>query len=178
MIEMNKSKLRESIESGYLKFTDLLAELSCGELVQPGVIGHWSVKDITAHISVHEQRMVQWMKERWQGNDPKSPQPYDMPADELDQLNEQIYQEHRNRSLDEILRDFDRIHVETLNLVETVTAKDIFGVSRFRLLGGEPLWEAIAANTFWHYAEHGQDIRRWQKTNQIIDMSSHNTEME
>ena len=162
MIEVNKSKLYESIKTGYVKFADFLAELSCEELAQPGVIGHWSVKDITAHISVHEQRMVQWTKERLQGNVPKSPQPYDMPADELDQLNEQIYQENRIRSLDDILCDFDKKHVETLKLLETLVEKDIFDVSGFRLLGGEPLWEAIAANTFWHYEEHSQDIRTWQ----------------
>jgi hypothetical protein len=49
---------------------------------------------------------------------------------------------------------------------------------RLQLQGGEPLWEAIAANTFWHYEEHGEDIRRWQETNQIMDTSSINTEME
>jgi hypothetical protein len=162
MIDMNNSRLHESIKTGYAKFIDFLAELRCEELAQPGVIGHWSIKDITAHISVHEQRMVQWIKERLQGNDSKTPQPYDMPADELDQLNEQIYQENCDRSLDDILREFDRIHVETLKLVGTVIEKDIFDVSRFRLLGGEPLWEAIAANTFWHYEEHSQDILRWQ----------------
>jgi hypothetical protein len=162
MIEMNKSRLYESIKTGYVKLTEFLAELSLEEKMQPGVIGKWSVKDITAHISVHEQRMIRWMKERLQGKDPKSPQPYDMPAHALDQLNEQIYQENCNRSLDDILRDFDKIHIETLKLVETVTEKDIFDVSCFRLLGGEPIWEAIAANTFWHYEEHTQDIRAWQ----------------
>lgn len=162
MIEMNKSRLLESIKTGYAKFTEFLAQLSFDEMAQPRVTGKWSVKDIAVHISVHEQRMNQWMKDRLQGNDPESPQPYNMPAHELDKLNEQIYQENRNRSLEDILREFDEIHVETLKLVETVAEKDIFDVSRFRLHGGEPLWEAIAANTFWHYEEHSQDIRAWQ----------------
>jgi hypothetical protein len=178
MIEMNLSKLHESIKSGYVKFTDLLAELSCEELTQPGVIATWSVKDMTAHICVHEQRIVQWMKERLQGNEPRSPQPYDMPADELDRLNEQIFEENRNRAWDDILYNLEEAHIEVLKLLETSTGEDILNTERLQLQGGEPLWEAIAANTVWHYEEHGEDIRRWQETNQIMDTSSINTEME
>jgi hypothetical protein len=77
-------------------------------------------------------------------------------------LNEQIYQENLDRSLEELLSDLDRTHTETLRLVETSQEEDLLVPARFRLVGGEPLREAIAANTFQHYEEHGQDIRRWQ----------------
>jgi len=162
MIEMSKSKLHQSIESGYALFTTLLAELDEEQMTQPGAIGTWSVKDTIAHILVHEQRMIRWIRERLHGDLPITHQPYAMPDDELDMLNEQIYQENRNRSLDDIMRDLDKTHVEVLTLVEIAAEEDLFDSRRFQLQGGEQLWEAIAANTFWHYEEHNQDIRNWQ----------------
>jgi len=159
MIEMSKSKLIEAIQNGYTLFKTLLAELDVEQMIQPGSIGKWSVKDTMAHILIHEQRMIQWMKERLRGGYPLLPQPYAMPDDELDRLNERIYQENHDRSLGDILHQLDQTHAEALTLVETSIEEDILDPYRFHLEGGEPLWEAIAANTFWHYEEHGQDIR-------------------
>ena len=160
MIEMSKSKLHASIQDGYNLFKELLTEFDVEQMQQPGAIGKWSVKDTVAHIVVHEQRMIQWMNERLCGKHPIAFQPYATSDNELDKLNEQIYQENLNGSLDDIMRDLEETHVESLKLVETSLEEDILDPDRFRLEGGEPLWEAIAANTFLHYEEHGQDIRR------------------
>ena len=156
---MSKSKLLESIENGYRLFKELLAEIDRKQMNEPGAVGKWSVKDTVAHIAVHEQRMIQWMKERLRGEQPAMPQPYDMPEDELNELNEQIYQENLNRTLDDVLCALDKTHAESLRLVKESREEDILNPNRFHLQGGEPLWEAIAANTFWHYEEHRQDIR-------------------
>lgn len=159
---MNKSQLLESIQNGYHLFRALLSELDAEQMYQPGAVGKWSVKDTLAHIVVHEQRMIEWIAERLCGGTPAAFQPYDMPETELDGLNEQIYQENLDRSLEDVLSDLARTHAKTLKLVETSREEDLLDPARFRLLRGEPLWEAIAANTFQHYEEHGQDIRRWQ----------------
>lgn len=162
MFEMNKATLFESIQNGYRLFTKLLAEFDTEELCQPGAVGKWSIKDTLAHIVVHEQRMIRWIEARLRGEQPLLPQPYDMPEEELNRLNEEIYQENIHRPLDEILRALDQTHEEALRLVETSPEEDLLEPARFQLQGGEPLWEAIAANTFSHYEEHGQDIRNWQ----------------
>ncbi len=160
MGETSKSKLRESIQSGYDLFKELLAEFNVEQMSQPDAIGKWSLKDTVAHIVIHEQRMIQWMHERLCGRRPVMFQPYSMPDDELDKLNEEIYQENHTRSLDDVMHDLDRTHIEALRLVETSAEEDILDPGRFHLQDGEPLWEAIAANTFSHYEEHGQDIRK------------------
>ncbi len=159
MASMSKATLLESIQTGYDLFKELLAEFNPAQMDQPGAVGKWSVKDTVAHIVVHEQRMIQWMKVRLCGDLPVMPQPYAMPDDELNELNEQIYQENLNRALEDVLYDLDKTHVEALRLVEESREEDILDPRRFQLEEGEPLWEAIAANTFWHYEEHGRDIR-------------------
>lgn len=161
MNEMNKLKLLESIQNGYDTFKELLAEFDTEQITQLGAIGKWSVRDTVAHIVVHEQRMLQWMNEKLSGKQPVAFQPYAMPDDALDQLNEQIYQENLFRPLDDVIDGLDKTHMEALRLVETSTEEDLLDPARFQLLGGEPLWEAIAANTFEHYEEHSRDIRKW-----------------
>ncbi len=160
MIAMSKSRLLEFIQNGYDRFRELLAQINLEQMTRPGTIGQWSVKDTVAHIVVHEQRMIEWMRERLAGAQPLAPQPYNMPDDELDELNEQIHRQNLARPLDDILCDLERTHVQVLALVDTSTEEDLLDPEFFQLQAGEPLWEAIAANTFWHYAEHGEDIRR------------------
>ena len=159
---MSKPRLLEAIQNGYDLFKELLSEFDEEQMNQPGAIGKWSIKDTLAHIAVHEQRMIWWMRERLQGKHPALTQPYAMPDDELDKLNECIYQENLSRRLREVMLDLEAAHVEALKLVEESAEENIFDAGCLQLQGGEPLWEAIAANTFWHYEDHGQDIRKWR----------------
>ncbi|HMB24570.1 MAG TPA: ClbS/DfsB family four-helix bundle protein [Anaerolineales bacterium] len=161
---MNKADLSESIRSGYRLFKELLSEFDPEQLTQPGAVGKWSIKDTVAHIVVHEQRMIWWMKEKLSGKCPALPQPYAMPDDELNELNEQVYRENLDRTCDDVLHDLEATHMDALQLVETSVEEDLFNPDRFQLLTGEPLWEAIAANTFSHYEEHRQDVHKWQAT--------------
>lgn len=167
MIQMSKSKLLESIRNGHKSFVTLLLEFAPDQITQPDAVGKWSVKDTVAHIVIHEQRMIQWIAEKLRGEKSTMPQPYAMPDDELDILNQQIYRENLNRTLDDVMCDLDKTHAEAVELVETSKEEDILDSNHLQLQGGEPLWEAIAANTFWHYEEHGQDIRKWQATKQV-----------
>jgi hypothetical protein len=159
--QMSKINLLEKIRTGHERFNALLAELSDAQLIKPGVIGIWSVKDIVAHIVIHEQRMLQWMTERMQGRNPIAFQPFDMPEKELNELNENIYQENCNRDWMDVFQDWEKTHSQTLRLIEAANEEDLMSAQRFRLLGGEPLWVAVAVNTFEHCEEHGRDIRAW-----------------
>src|SRR5512138_1230907 len=160
MLTMCKAQLLESIETGYAGFQELLAGIEPDQMIRPGAVGKWSVKDTVAHIVIHEQRMLRWMQVRLSGKQPEGPQPYNMPDDELEALNESIYQENLDRSLQDVLHDLEETHRASRALVQESREEDLVDPACLQLLAGEPLWEAIAANTFWHYAEHGEDIRK------------------
>jgi hypothetical protein len=157
---MNKSTLLEQISSGHKLFQALLAELSEQHTLAPGVVGQWSIKDLLMHIVVHQQRMTCWVDERLRGIVPAAPQPYDMPEDELAQVNRQIYLENRAVPLARVLSELEKSHEQALAMLEGASEA---GLKHIKLQGGEALWEAVAANTFWHYEEHGQDIRAWME---------------
>lgn len=162
---MNKDILIDKVQKGYEHFNSLQAELSEGQVIKPGVNGDWSVKDIVAHIVVHEQRMLKWMVERLGGGTPDAYQPYDSPDEQLDALNHQIYLENRSRSWEEVIQDWANTHAKTLAWMQSVNEEDLFDDSKFCLSGREPLWAAVAANTFEHCDEHVRDIRAWMGKN-------------
>ena len=159
--QMSKSKLIEWIVCGHGVFKAMLAELSPEQMLLSGVIGDWSVKDILMHIVVHEQRMLDWLEERLRGSMPETPQPYDMQEDELAVLNRQIHLENMDNPLDDALYELDRLNERALGAVIRAAEADLIDSSRFCLKNGEPLWEAVAANTYEHYEEHSRDIRAW-----------------
>lgn len=158
---MSKAILLDRIRTGHELFRAFLAELGDEQLTQPGVIGVWSVKDILAHIVVHEQRMLQWIAERMPGGMPAAFQPYGMPDAELAGLNERIYQENRDREWLDVLQDWETTYAHILAFVEAADEEDLMSGQRFRLQEGEPLSAAVAANTFEHYEDHSRDIRAW-----------------
>ncbi len=158
---MSQLHLLDSLKSGHLQFKTFIAGLTAEQMQQPNVVGVWSIKNILAHIVVHEQRMIDWVTKTLRGEKPEAPQPYSMPEEALNRLNEQIYQQNRDRPLVDVLTDLETTHLQTLDMVAAASERDLLDPRRFSLQDGEPLWEAIAANTFWHYEEHGRDIRAW-----------------
>jgi len=159
--QMSKAELLTRMQVGHEHLNELLAECNAKQMIQAGAVDKWSVKDILAHIAAHQQRMSDWLEQRLQGILPATPQPYDMDEDDLAILNEQILQENRLSSLADVRSDLDAAHERALAVVESASETDLIDAGRCALRGGEPLWEAVAANSYAHYAEHGQDIRQW-----------------
>lgn len=161
--EAARNQLVEDILNEYCRLESLLAKFSPAMMLQPERIGKWSIKDTLAHITAHQQRMLDWMEVRLRGEIPVQPQPYAMPDEPLSILNEQIYQQQRHQSLDEVLRNFDQLHAYVLELVCSPNGVRCFDPTALHLENGEPLAAAIAANTWEHLVEHGQDIEECLK---------------
>lgn len=154
-----RADLLDAIQTGYASFRRWLEQVDEKRFAKPGALGNWSVADMLAHILVHEQRMVQWLAESLCAGRPVGPQPFDMPEPELTALNAEIHAENRGRNVPDLLRALDVAHHKVLELVDAAPEEFLFDQSRFHLRNGEPLWEAVAANTIDHYAEHRRSDR-------------------
>ena len=144
---------RESLES-------ILSGISEESMLEPGVQGNWSGKDLLAHVAVWEQRMVRWIRESLRGETPEIGEK-GFTWDNLDRLNEQTYQENKDRPLDGVLAEFHASHEEALATVEGMTEEDLFDGERFVWRAGDPLLQMVAANTWWHYREHREHFEHW-----------------
>ena len=50
-----KQDLLERLHAGYKHFRLIIGDLTPLQLQTPGVVGHWSLKDLIAHFIAHEQ---------------------------------------------------------------------------------------------------------------------------
>lgn len=145
-----------------LHWEAVIGELSEDQYLEPGVADRLSVKDLLAHMIDWEQRMLQWINESFSGIIPQRPAP-GMTWDDLDKLNEQTYLDNKDRLLDEVLTASRESYSRALDVILNMTDEDLFDGSRFAWREGDPLWHMVAANTWWHYREHRQQVETWLK---------------
>jgi hypothetical protein len=154
----NQHEIMDLIQREWASLENTLSALSETRLLQPLEPGGWTIKDYLAHITIWEQRMVQWMRESLQGLTPERPAP-GMTWDDLDHLNRMNYEESKNIPLGIVLKEFNRSHSQVLQIVGDLTDEDLFDPQRFTWRNGDPMWHMVAANTWWHYLEHNETIR-------------------
>lgn len=164
--QMSKDKLLERIRVEHRRLESNLAKLSQEEILQPGVIGQWSVKDILAHLVDWEQRCMDWIEVSFRGETPETPAP-GMTWRDLDILNQQIFEKHRNRALGEVLDEFHSSYQAMLKRVESISEEDLTDPHRFGWRAGKPLWKLVAANTYNHYRWAKTEIRKWIKARNV-----------
>jgi len=155
-----KTQILELIEVEYEALQAVLNQLTESQMIQPGAEEKLSVKDILAHITDWEQRMVQWIEESLQGKTPQRPAP-GMTWNDLDRLNEQTYLANKDRSFDEIQSDFVASYRKSLQTIESLSETELFDPHRFAWREGDALWRMVEVNTWVHYREHRESISRW-----------------
>lgn len=160
--EMTKARVLEMIRRERQALEATLAQVGGERMTQPGVEGDWSVKDLLAHITFWERWMVRIIGEALRGERPEMPAP-GLTWDDLHLLNERTYLANRERDLDDVLNDFHRSYQESLEALEGLSEEDLTDPQRFAWFGGNPLWRLVAANTWEHYPEHNETVKKWLK---------------
>ena len=160
--QMTKVKLIELIEIQRHRLDQALSHLEESQMSIPGVESDLSVKDILAHISAWERKMSQWLEESAAGKVPHRPAP-GFTWDDLDTVNLQIYEENKEKPLNEVLSEYHDSYQESLKIVKAFPEDDLIDPNHFEWRVGDPLWHMVGGNTFWHYEEHESSIRKWIK---------------
>lgn len=158
----NRQELLKILVTEHLRWEAVLGTLSDDEYLESGVDGRLTVKDLLAHIVEWEQRMIQWINESLAGIVPRRPAP-GMDWEDLDRLNELIYLANKDRELDDVLTASGESYSQSLDLIQNLTDEDLFDGNRFAWRKGDPLWHMVAANTWWHYMEHREQVEAWLK---------------
>jgi len=155
---MNQNELLIALQESRERFMDAIENLPDSAMLEPGVNGDWSLKDVLAHLSRWEAELVRALWQTRQGRAPTWPR-----SDQIDALNAQWYAEMRERPLHKVLEDFEGVRNQTMLRVETFNDRQLTDPHAYRWLLGKPLWQLIAANSFEHEAEHLEQIEAWRK---------------
>jgi hypothetical protein len=157
--QVSKSQLLKDIQAEHSRLERCISALEPEQMIQPGIVGDWSVKDVLAHLAAWEQLFLEWYRTGLQNNDSATP-PVGMSRKAMDALNREIYQNNCQRDLDNILSAFHSSYLETLTTIDAIPEEAIFSPGRFSWTGRFTLADYIAGNTCNHYAWARAQIRK------------------
>lgn len=162
---MKKAELLDWLQEEYRQWEAFLDQIGPARMEQPGVNGDWSMKDIVAHLTGWQPRLINSLQAAARG-EPEPPPPWPMHLQTEDEINAWIYETHRGRSVREVLVESRQVFQQLLAVIEglpeDVRIEQLHEGERvFHLvwLGGQrfPVGEF-----FYHFHDdHEPDIRAW-----------------
>lgn len=158
MAKSSREKLTETIETRWNELLASVDGLSDAQLLEPGVVGDWSVKDLLAHITTWEAEALKHLPEIAAG---KPQQRYKDVYGGLDAFNALKFEENRTRSLSEVRTRLTDTHQQLLDYLETVPDGLLHSRERFRT--------RLRWDTYSHYPLHAGHIRAWRERTAPVD---------
>jgi hypothetical protein len=158
-----KDGLLEDIRVQRARLEKNLAALSPEDMVQPGIVGDWSAKDVLAHLLDWEQRFIGWYQAGLRGERPETPAP-GLTWRQLDLLNQRIYEKYKDLPLEQVQEQSEASYQQILKLLEGVSEEDLFEPGRYAWLEDDRLVDWAAANTCNHYYWAKTQLRKGIKT--------------
>jgi len=157
---MDKTQLLRDIRDERERLERVLDRFATSAMVEPGVVGQWSAKDVLVHIAFWEAAFRGWIVTAARGETPEMPVSGGTWED-VDLLNDRVYQKGRDRPLADVRDEFAASYLPTLALVEATDESVLLDPKRNPLGPREPLWQYAAANTSDHYREHRESLEAW-----------------
>ena len=171
MYPPSKAGLLESAYTERARLEHKISPLSPDELVYPGSMGEWSVKDILQHLVDWEQRWLGWYAAGKRGETVVTPEPgYNWR--QMGLLNEKYRLKHKNRPLEDVLKNFHASYQNIMEVIRRIPEDEMLPLHVYRWTGKLPLIAWISGNTCEHYQWatkmiHPLRIRRKMKDTRV-----------
>jgi hypothetical protein len=154
---MTKEELIDKIEQSHSEWEAVLTEVGEDRMTEPGVMDDWSVKDIIAHLSSWQQRVLDRMDADGTGK------PLEVLGQTVDEINVAFYARNRELPLKDVLAQARDTYDRFMERVRGLSQEQIFEPGHFTFTKDNPLYDWIAGDTFEHYDEHSASVRAWLK---------------
>lgn len=148
---MKKSQLLTKIDRAWQDFNASYDGLSQTKMVEPGVMGEWSVKDILAHVVTWEEEAVKFLPLILQG---RRPPRYSVTYGGIDAFNALMTEQKRCLALPDVLRLLEETHARLVATVEAAPDAQLERETPFR--------RRLRLDTYSHYPIHARAIRAWR----------------
>jgi len=144
MAASRRDVLRQ-IDGSWGELRSALNEVPCDRMEEPGVVGSWSTKDLLGHMTTWEAEMMANVQRVVDGLEMKR-------YTDIDAFNADASEAKRAMGVEDLRQELSKVHGETVQFVSAL-ADELLGC-------GEVEWR-IRIDTFAHYREHAEQIRRW-----------------
>lgn len=156
---MTGPRLAEMLQTERARWNALLAQIPAARMEEPGAAGTWSVKQLIAHLTWYEGRIVEGAQQVLQTG--KFVRPNTRSNMTMDERNAHIAAESQARPLSEILAESDRVFNQVLAVVHACPTELLNDPRILGLPDDKVPWMAIANNCYGHYREHEEELRAW-----------------
>ena len=148
---MDKQQLLKRLEMAWTVLKESYTGLSDAQLLEPGVMGDWSVKEILAHVTTWEEEALRYLPLITLGDKP----PRYVQYGGLDAFNAQMAEQKRSLALAEVLSQLDKTHRRLISYLQSVPEEQFRGETRFR--------HRLRLDTYSHYPLHARAIQQWRE---------------
>ena len=149
---MNRRQLLKRLDYAWVAFNGSYAGLSAVQLMEAGVTGAWSVRDILAHVTTWEEEVLKHLPLILKGGTPPR---YSVRYGGIDAFNAHMMEQKRNLSLSEVREQLAATHSRLVDFIQSVPDHQLIVERRFR--------HRLRLDTYSHYPIHGEAIRRWRQ---------------
>jgi hypothetical protein len=149
---MNRQQLLKQLDKAWAAFKESYAGLSDSQLTEPGVTGHWSVKDIIAHVTWWEEEALKHLPLILKGGRPLR---YSVQYGGIDAFNAQMTEQKRGLALADVLRQQEETHRRLIAYVHSAPEEQFMRETRF--------WRRLRLDTYSHYPKHAKAVREWRE---------------
>jgi hypothetical protein len=149
---VDKAQLLKRLDKAWEAFRESYAGLSDAELLEPGVTGAWSIKDIIAHVTWWEEEALTHLPLILAGGRPPR---YSVTYGGIDAFNAKMTELRKGLSLAEVLREQDEVHRRLVGYIERAPDDQVTGETRFR--------RRLRLDAYGHYPKHARAIRQWRE---------------
>lgn len=148
---MDRQQLLRRLDGAWTGIKESVAGLTEAELMEPGVMGDWSVKDILAHVTTWEEEALKYLPLIISGERP----PRYIQYGGIDAFNAQMTERKRGLALSDVLRQLDATHCQLIDYLQSVPEVQLTGETRFR--------HRLRLDTYSHYPLHAKAIQEWRE---------------
>jgi len=149
---VDRRQLLERLDKAWVAFKASYAGLSEAQLLEPGVTGTWSVRDIIAHVTTWDEESLTHLPSILEGEKPPR---YSVTYGGIDAFNALMTKRKDGLSLSEVLRQLDDTHRRLVEVIERAPEEELMRETRFR--------RRLRMDTYGHYPNHAAAIRRWRE---------------
>jgi hypothetical protein len=155
---MNRQEVLEDIREERATLDRIVEGLS-EEQLQGELWEGQTVKELLAHITSWEERLVGWLEVIKRGETPVFPEP-GRTWDDLDLINAEMHAAKRDMTPDEVLAAYHRSFEQAYSLVASLSEEEMTQDGYWPWAKGN-LIRLIDANMGEHYEEHAEHLRAW-----------------
>jgi hypothetical protein len=144
-------QLLHRLDTAWTAYQASYAGLPDAQLLEPGVMGNWSVRDILAHVTIWEEEALRHLPLIIAGGRP----PRYVTYGGIDAFNARLIAEKRGLSLADVRDQLAETHRRLIEFVRSAPADQFTRETRAR--------RRLRLDTYGHYPLHAAAIRAWRE---------------